>query len=82
LIAARYLKEYGYEVSILYPKKTENEIYLKLLLQCRNYGIEIIEDFKSTNILDYELIIDGIFGFSFSGEIREPFKTILNVIKS
>ena len=30
----------------------------------------------------FELIIDAIFGFSFSGDsIREPFKTIIDVIK-
>ncbi len=30
----------------------------------------------------FELIIDAIFGFSFSGDnIREPFKKIIDVIK-
>jgi NAD(P)H-hydrate repair Nnr-like enzyme with NAD(P)H-hydrate epimerase domain len=31
------------------------------------------------DLLKYDLIIDGIFGFSFSGDIREPFKNIINV---
>ena len=29
----------------------------------------------------YDIIIDAIFGFSFSGEIREPFKTIIYDLK-
>jgi len=73
------LKEFGYEVQILYPKKTEKDLYLRLLLQCRNYGIDIFEELDQINLSNYDLIVDGIFGFSFSGEIREPFKTIIYV---
>ena len=28
---------------------------------------------------DYDLIVDGIFGFSFNGEIRSPFDKIIKV---
>ncbi len=29
----------------------------------------------------YNLVIDAIFGFSFKGAVREPFGSILNVMK-
>lgn len=29
----------------------------------------------------YNLVIDAIFGFSFKGAVREPFGSILNVLK-
>ena len=28
----------------------------------------------------YELVVDAIFGFSFTGEVREPFRSILSVL--
>lgn len=28
----------------------------------------------------YELVVDAIFGFSFKGDVREPFRTILSVL--
>ena len=29
----------------------------------------------------YDIVVDAMFGFSFSGEIREPFKTIIYDLK-
>lgn len=75
------MKEFGYDVKILYPKKTEKELYLRLLTQCENYEIEIFNSLKEINLTEYNMIIDGIFGFSFSGEVREPFKNIIEVKK-
>lgn len=66
-------------MTVLYPKKTEKDLYLRLLQQCRNYNIEILEDYKALDFNNFDLIVDGIFGFSFAGEIREPFKTIITV---
>nr|KAF6291166.1 NAD(P)HX epimerase [Myotis myotis] len=28
----------------------------------------------------YELVVDAIFGFSFKGDVREPFRNILSVL--
>ena len=28
----------------------------------------------------YELVVDAIFGFSFKGDVREPFRSILSVL--
>ena len=88
LVASRYLKEFGNEVEILYPKKnTKNPLYERLITQCQNYGILINEKIFETKE-EYEKIfeknditIDALFGFSFKGEIREPFKTIIEAMK-
>ena len=31
---------------------------------------------------DFDLVVDAIFGFSFKGEMREPFKRIIQEVKS
>lgn len=28
----------------------------------------------------YELVVDAIFGFSFKGDVREPFRSILSIL--
>lgn len=28
----------------------------------------------------YDLVVDAIFGFSFKGEVREPFRSILSIL--
>ena len=88
LVASRFLKEFGNEVDILYPKKnTKNELYKRLVIQCENYEINVmekacesIEEYKQ--LFDkYDFIVDALFGFSFKGEIRQPFKTMIDAMK-
>ena len=88
LVASRYLKEFGNEVEILYPKKnTKNPLYERLITQCQNYGILINEKILETKekyekiFEQNDIIIDALFGFSFKGEIRQPFKTIIEAMK-
>ncbi len=88
LVASRYLKEFGNDVEIFYPKKnTKNPLYTRLITQCENYEININEKIFEKKE-DYEkifeqcdIILDALFGFSFKGEIREPFKTIIDAMK-
>jgi len=88
LVASRYLKEFGNDVEIFYPKKnTKNELYTRLITQCENYGININEKILESKeeyekIFEHcDIIIDALFGFSFKGEIRQPFKTIIEAMK-
>ena len=88
LVASRYLKEFGNEVDIFYPKRnTKNELFKRLVTQCESYEIKIIDKPFETNqeyekfFEEYDLIIDALFGFSFKGEIRQPFKTIIDSLK-
>ncbi len=79
LVCARHLKLFGYDPLILYPKRTDKELYKNLLTQCEKMDIKLVDKIPSE--LEINLIIDAIFGFGFSGEIREPFSTILREIK-
>lgn len=79
LVAARHLKLWGYNPKIYYPKPSKNDIFKRLQTQLHNLEIDLVTDL--TQMSSYQLIIDGIFGFSFkSGEIREPFKAIIDQI--
>lgn len=80
LIAARHLYHFGFRPTVLLPKRTENLVLARLLTQCQVLGIPIIstlDDYSS-----FSLIVDAIFGFSFKGEIREPFRSIIRHIKN
>lgn len=88
LVAARHLKHFGYSPVILYPKETTNELYIRLLTQCKQLEIpvfksidELLEQHNNT-FENFKFILDGIFGFSFSDKsgIREPYKHIIEIL--
>ena len=35
------------------------------------------KDFETVDLADYKVIVDAVFGFSFSGAVRAPFDTVL-----
>ena len=73
LVASRHLVHFGYAVKVLYPKRKDVDIYNRLKLQLDKLNVEFVEEFEEGN----DLIVDSIFGYSFSGAIREPFKSII-----
>ena len=64
---------------LYYPKKSTKELFTQLLAQVKDAGV-IILDKMPTNLNDYDILVDAIFGFSFEGEIKEPFKSIIQQI--
>lgn len=60
LVASRHLKHFGWNPSILYPKSTTNELYLRLMKQCKQLEIPIYE--QSIDFSSFDLIVDSIFG--------------------
>lgn len=78
LVAARHLKLFGHEPVIYYPKRTDKDIFRELVTQCENMEIKFLEDMpEDLNKDSYDYILDAIFGFSFKGELRSPFDTIV-----
>jgi len=71
------LKLWGYNPSIYYPKPSSKPLFKGLETQLKNLDIEFISSLNS--ISNYQLIIDSIFGFSFSaaGGIRPPFDQVI-----
>jgi NAD(P)H-hydrate epimerase len=83
LVCARHLKLFGYQPWIVYPKRTDKELYKNLVRQCEKMDIEILDRMPLilNNELNFDLIVDAIFGFGFSGDIRQPFGDILQQLK-
>ncbi|CAH0517168.1 unnamed protein product [Peronospora belbahrii] len=83
LVAARHLVHFGYLPSILYPKRSLKPLFQGLVTQCEQLKIPFIEDIQDPSSVDasYDLILDGIFGFSFSGRIRPPFDHVVRTLQ-
>ncbi|KAI4148601.1 MAG: hypothetical protein LQ341_001532 [Variospora aurantia] len=81
LVAARHLWHYGYQPTIFYPKQSKNELYQRLSEQLKNLGVPFTDDFEGA-LKDTDHIVDSIFGFSFSGEVREPFAAVITAMES
>jgi len=79
LVAARHLWHYGYKPTIYYPKQSKNELYQRLATQLRSLSIPFTSDFPSA-LKETDHILDAIFGFSFSGAIREPFPSVIALL--
>jgi len=91
LVAARHLKHFGYELTVLYPKRGKNPFYSQLCQQCTNLDIPVVESLASVQEPDdglaekdksgmfdkYDLVVDAMFGFSFKGPMREPYGALL-----
>ena len=69
--------------TLFYPKQGGNAFYAKLRKQCENLSIPQVgasddsaSAFRSA-LSDSDVVMDAIFGFSFKGEPRAPFDTVL-----
>ncbi len=52
---------------VFYPKRTDKEIYKNLVIQCEKLDINFVNAMPVGLEDEYSLIVDAIFGFSFSG---------------
>lgn len=85
LVCARHLKLFGYEPTIFYPKRPSKPLFQALTTQCQKMGIPFLTEFPAEPLfIDevYNLVVDAIFGFSFKGEVREPFAAILGTLEA
>ncbi|KAF2015646.1 YjeF N-terminal domain-like protein [Aaosphaeria arxii CBS 175.79] len=80
LVAARHLFHYGYQPTVYYPKQSKNELYQRLCTQLKDLKVLFTEDFPSA-LQQTDHIVDAIFGFSFSGEVREPFPKVIEALR-
>jgi len=88
LVASRHLVMFGYDVTVVYPKRSTREPhYKRLVQQCQDVGVEILDEMPELSFSSsspegpthqsYDAIVDAIFGFSFKGEPREPFASAI-----
>jgi len=80
LVAARHLRHYGYQPSIYYPKRSKNELYQRLAKQLEDLRVPFVDDFPAA-LASTDHVVDAIFGFSFSGEVREPFPAVIQAMQ-
>ncbi|XP_039977384.1 NAD(P)H-hydrate epimerase [Xiphias gladius] len=82
LVCARHLKLFGYEPTVLYPKRPNKPLFQGLTTQCQKMEIPFLTEMPEAKMIDeaYNVVVDAIFGFSFKGAVREPFGSILNVL--
>uniref|UniRef100_UPI00358F2CBA NAD(P)H-hydrate epimerase-like isoform X1 n=2 Tax=Myxine glutinosa TaxID=7769 RepID=UPI00358F2CBA len=82
LVCARHLKLFGYEPTVFYPKRPNKALFQGLVTQCHTMEISFLDALPQAEALSrtFSLVVDAIFGFGFSGEVREPFKTILSTL--
>ncbi|XP_028649963.2 NAD(P)H-hydrate epimerase [Erpetoichthys calabaricus] len=84
LVCARHLKLFGFEPTIVYPKRPSKPLFENLTTQCEKMDIRFLSEFPAEpEVIDeaYNLVVDAIFGFSFKGAIREPFNSIIGTLK-
>ncbi|EFZ04501.1 YjeF-related protein [Metarhizium robertsii ARSEF 23] len=80
LVAARHLFYYGYQPTIFYPKRSKNELYQRLAKQLEDLEVPFVDDFQSA-VDSTDHIVDAVFGFNFSGDIREPFPKVIQALE-
>ncbi|KAI2634985.1 YjeF N-terminal domain-like protein [Hypomontagnella submonticulosa] len=80
LVAARHLRHYGYQPAIYYPKRSKNELYQRLAKQLEDLEVPFVDDFPAA-VKSTDHIVDAVFGFSFSGEVREPFPAVIRAME-
>ncbi|KAI0008171.1 YjeF N-terminal domain-like protein [Xylariaceae sp. FL0662B] len=80
LVAARHLRHYGYQPTIYYPKRSNNELYQRLAKQLEDLEVPFVDDFLPA-VKSTDHIVDAVFGFSFSGEVREPFPAVIQALE-
>ncbi|KAI5796293.1 guanylate kinase [Peziza echinospora] len=84
LVLARHLHHFGYTPTIHYPKPGKHPHYTRLLTQLRQLNVGFTspattETFKKA-LGETDHVVDAIFGFSFKGEVREPFREVIGLI--
>ena len=84
LVMARHLQHLGFKARIFYPKRTDNELYSRLVVQAEQSGVPFLETLPNSQELDsdYSLLVDAIFGFSFKPPVRPQFLPLLSALAS
>mmetsp|Transcript_67254 Transcript_67254/g.212811 ORF Transcript_67254/g.212811 Transcript_67254/m.212811 type:complete len:334 (+) Transcript_67254:51-1052(+) len=84
LVAARHLYHFGYTPVVVYPKRTDRQLFVNLVQQCEQLSIPVLAEMPQLgHILGaYDVAVDALFGFSFKGQPRPPFDSILETLRS
>lgn len=83
LVCGRHLSLMGYAPSIVYPKRTDKELYKNLTHQCTAMDIHIYDTSADAETANgqFALIVDALFGFSFRPPVRPEFADIMATMR-
>lgn len=81
LVAARHLKHFYYEPVVVMPTTKKSVLMDNLTKQCADLEIPIMTTLPNNDsATNYKLVIDSLFGFSFSGPVRQPYSEIISFL--
>ncbi|KAI8817485.1 YjeF N-terminal domain-like protein [Fimicolochytrium jonesii] len=81
LVAARHLFHFGYTVRVFYPKPTDKPLYKNLTTQLKSLDIPLVDSLDAA-LKEADVVVDALFGFSFKGDVRAPFDSVLKTLQS
>lgn len=81
LVAARHLHHFGYEVAVWYPKAKKDPLFDRLKKQVEALHIHFVptDEFED-GYRNCDVVLDCMFGFSFKGLPRSPFKEVIDLL--
>lgn len=65
---------------MFYPKQSKKDIYQRLSKQLQDLDVQFVDDFDKA-LGNADVVVDAIFGFSFEGEVREPFGKVVEALE-
>lgn len=71
-------------LQVCYPKPTDKSLYNGLVTQCQSLGLPFVaasELPQASLAASFDVIVDALFGFSFTGVPRPPFDSILQLLR-
>lgn len=82
LVAARHLFHFGYAPTVVYPKMSSKQLFTNLITQCKQLNIPVLTEMPSDLEGSFDVAVDAVFGFSFKGEPRPPFASMLQALQA
>ncbi|KAL6493569.1 Pyridoxine/pyridoxamine 5'-phosphate oxidase 1, chloroplastic [Orobanche gracilis] len=83
LVAARHLHHFGYKPCVCYPKRTPKLLFSGLVTQLESLSVPFIPiECVPQELLNFDIIVDAVFGFSFQGNPRPPFDDLIRSMAS
>jgi len=78
LVCSRHMRLFGYSAcTVCYPKRTDRPLYKSLVAQAQATQVTFVDSLPDAFETQFDVVVDAIFGFSFKGDIRAPFDTII-----
>lgn len=83
LVAMRHLKHFGYDqLEVVYPKQSSGPLFSGLVSQLENLDIKVRREMPEDYEDKFDVILDGVFGFSFQATgVRPPFDKIMHELR-